>query len=322
LRFTLVVNKLDNPYLVAYDRILRRYGSGCMPKEPIDAGEYWRVPIEAYVPKHIIDEKTNREKILTFQLSNIGDIYVQKDTLKIINAPKIKEIRQAIIDKKAFIRNSVERDLVKVLGDPKLKVKFGKMKFAFFGLQPIYRTIINLLDETYTPLDDIKKIKYFDLIELIIKLDYASISQDNKLVTTNKLDELYTLMGSSVATAEAFLGIMLANYYEYLSQTLRIIHFVPYIRVSTSYFAQAIEFGDRIRMSIDNLKLKTREYYKKMPSYTIKRRYGIPTLVTELIEADVFEYEGDFIKGRGEIYDKLSYLRNTMPITEDIYVNT
>lgn len=321
MKFRLRVTKLDNPSSVAYMRILKHYGAGCYPKKPFDRGEYWSVPIEAYTPKRIVDEKTGRERLLTFHIDNVAEIHVEKKTLKILYAPTQKSVKSSILFKRAEIRRLVERDLIKVLGNPRLRVKFGKMKFALFGLQPIYRTIISLLDEQFPTYAQLEKMGYVDLVNLIVDLGYASFSlhPQRRLIPTNRLNELYSQMKSDVATAEAFLGLMLANYYEYLAKTLRIIHFVPYVRVSTSYYGNAVEYGELIRVTEERLRRNIREYYRGLPPPTVKKRFGVPTLVKELVEADVLGYEGVYITGRQEIFDELIQRREELPITEEPY---
>jgi len=322
MRFRLRVNELDDVFSVTYMRILKHYGAGCYPKDPLDHGEYWTVPIEAFAPKHIIDEKTGKERILIFHLDDVAEMRVEKETLKIIEAPTQKSVKQSILSKRAEIRYLVEKDLIKVLGDPDLRIKFGKMKFALFGLQPIYRTIISLLDEEFPTYEDLEEIGYLDLVNLIVDLGYASFSSDypRRLFPTNKLAELYSEMKSTVVTAEAFLGLMLANYYEYLAKTLRIIHFVPYVRVSTSYYGTAVEYGELIRVTENQLRKNLREYYWGIPPPTLKKKFGIPTLVKELVEADVLAYDGPYVTGRQEIFSALIQRREELPITEEPYL--
>lgn len=318
LRYTIVTQRLDNPYLVAYDRILRKYGHGCTPSQPIDVGQYWKVSVNAYVPKRIIDEKTNREKHLTFYYKDIGNLLIEKETNKILELPTVKEFKDNLINKRSIVRRSVEHDLIKIIGNPELRIKFGKMKFALFGMQPIYRTIINLLNNENPTKIQLSQIKYSDLVQLIVDLNYAEYINE-RLTPTNKLYELAKRFNySDVETAEAFLGIMLANYYDYLSTTLRIIHFVPYIRVGTSYYGNAIEYGELIRVTLNGLRLNMRQYYSKRIQIGPKRRFGLNTLITELVEAGVLQFEDEFIKGKNEIFDNLLDIRNTLPMEESI----
>jgi len=319
MKITIVTQRLDNPYLVAYDRILRKYGHGCIPSQPVDVGEYWKVSVNAYVPKRIIDEKTNREKHLTFYYKDIGELIIEKNTNKIIELPTVKEFKNNLINKRNIVRRNVEHDLIKVIGNPELRIKYGKMKFAILGMQPIYRTIISLLNnETPTKLY-LSQIGYSDLVQLIVDLNYAEYIND-QLIPTNKLFELSKKFKySDVETAETFLGIMLANYYDYLTTTFRIINFVPYIRAATSYYGNSIEYGELIRMTLNSLRINIKRYYTKRIIIGAKQRFGLNTLVTEMVEAGILKFEDEFIKGRDEIFINLKDIRNTLPMEESLY---
>jgi len=322
LKFTIYTKKLDNPYLVAYNRILKHFGAGCYPGDPQERGNYWAVPIEAFTPHRVVDEKTNRERILTFHLSNVGELLVKKSTMAIENAPSLRSIGKMIIEKRAEIRRIVEKDLIKVLGDPQLKIKFGVMKFAVFGLQPIYRSVNNLLLEKYPTQLELEEIglHYLDQVSLIVNLGYAEYTdeQPSKLVPTNKLLELYRRTGEVIETAEAMLGIVLANYYDYLLQSMRIIHFVPYVRASTSYYGDAVQFGELISITEKHLRDNIRSYYSNV-SIPTRARFGYSTIIKELVDANVLRYEGDFITGRDEIFNRLVDIRSALPISEEPY---
>jgi len=319
MKMTLYVTKPDNPKRVAYERILNHYGAGCYPKEPQERDDFWYVPLEAFPPSRVIDEKTGSERTLTFHLSDVGEIWIRKSTLTIERASSLSSVRKNISARKADIRRLVEKDLIKIIGDPQLRIRFGKMKFALFGLQPIYRTVISLLGEQYPTFGELEQMGYLDLANLIINLGYASYSTGDvkRLVPTNKLYELYNWIKSETETAEAFLGLILANYYDYLSETMRIIHFVPYVRVSTSYYGDAVQFGKLIHLSENRLRENAREYYKGAPQITVKKRFGMPTIIKELAEAGVLRYDGTYITGTDDIFQRLIPVRDQLPITEE-----
>jgi len=323
LKFTIYVKKLDNPYRVAYHRILKHYGAGCYPGEPQERDDHWCVPIEAYAPSRVIDEKTGRERILTFYLRNVGELWIKKSTMAIKKAPSLRSVGKKILERRGEIRKIVENDLIRVLGDPELKIRFGVMKFAVFGLQPIYRTVNNLLLEKYPTRVDLEEIgiHYLDQVNLIVSLGYARYTDEHpsRLVPTNKLFELYRRTGDVIGTAEAMLGIVLANYYDYLLQTMRIIHFVPYVRASTSYYGDAIQFGELISITENRLRENIRAYYRGAPLPTMRARFGYSTIIKELIDAHVLNYDGEFITGRYEIFDRLIDVRNELPMSEEPY---
>jgi hypothetical protein len=189
MRFTLHVQKLDNPYRVAYNRILKHYGAGCYPQEPKERDDYWNVPIGAHIPSRIIDEKTETERIFTFNLTDVGEILIKKSTMTIERAPSLASIGKSIFQKKTEVRQLVEKDLIKILGEPEVKVKFGALKFAHTGLQPIYRAINRLLlvdYPTYLELEE-SGMHYLEQVALVVNLGYAQYTEDqtSKLLPTN-----------------------------------------------------------------------------------------------------------------------------------------
>jgi len=323
LKFTIYVKKLDNPHRVAYNRILKHYGAGCYPGEPQERDDYWCVPIEAFTPSRVVDEKTSRERILTFHLHNVGELLIKKSTMAIEKAPSLRSIGKNILECRAEIRKIVEKDLIRVLGDPKLKIRFGVMKFAVFGLQPIYRTDNNLLLEKYPTRSNLEEIglHYLDQVNLIVDLGYAKYTneQPSRLVPTNKLLELYRRTGEVIESAEAMLGIVLANHYDYLLQTMRIIHFVPYVRASTSYYGDAVQFGELISITENRLRENIRAYYRGAPMLTTRARFGYSTIIKELVDAHVLKHDGELITGRYEIFDRLVDIRNELPMSEEPY---
>jgi len=322
LRFTLNVQKLDNPYRVAYNRILKHYGAGSYPQEPRDEDDHWTVPVGVHIQSRVIDEKTETERVFTFNLTNIGKIIIKKSTMTIERAPSLASIGRSILQKRAEIRQAVEKDLIKVLGEPEVKVKFEALKFAQTGLQPIYRTINRLLLQdypTYLELEEIGR-HYLEQVALVVNLGYAKFTEDqpSKLVSTNKLMELYSQMRNIEETTDAVLGLVIANYYYELLKDMRIAQFVPYVRASTSYYGDAVQFGKLISISKRRLRDNVREYYRGAPMPT-RVRFAYPTIIRELVDANILEYDGDYITGKETIFERLIDLRNTFPMTEQPY---
>jgi len=320
MRITLRVKKLDNPRRVAYMRILRRIGSGCLPGEPVDAGEEWVVPFDAYMPSVIVDERRDIEKKIVFHLSDVGKIQVNKKTLKIKKSPSLSEVKYNIQQRRSQAQKLVEEDLIKVLGDPKVRVGFGVLKYAFTGLQPIYRITVGLLqEEEYLTSEKIEEEDtYQDFINFMIQLGYAEYSE-RKLIPTNKMYQLNQMMGDVIETAHMMIGIMLSNYYEYLIKTMRIIHFVPYLRLSASYYSDAVQFGELISISKNRLKSNMGEYYKGAPHVSIRRRLGIDTMINELVDARILSWSKELITGRPEIFERLVGVREEFPISDQPY---
>jgi hypothetical protein len=320
VKVTLGVQKLDSPELVAYDRILRRYGAGCFPQEPQDREDHWRVPIGAFLESRIVDEKTKRERILTFNLKNVGEILVKKSTMRIMGATRLRSLGKNILKKRVQISRLVEQDLIKILGNKDMDIHLSELKYALPGLQPIYRTLNRLLLGDYPTREELFSSgrHYLEQAELITDIGYAEYTEEYpyKLHATNKIKELYSQVEDMERAIEIVLGMILSEFYYDLQKGMRVAQFVPYVKASTGYYGDAIQFGKLIRMSEDRLCKNVRKYYggSLLPP---RSRYAYPTIVRELVCAKILEYDGNYITGRSDIFEKLIDIRKELPISEE-----
>jgi len=322
MKLRIEVQKLDTPYKVTFNRIMRYFGAGCFPQDTEDAGDFWRVPIGVHYPSSVVDQKTNTERIFTFHFNNIGEFLLEKSTLKVKSHPSLTDITRSVREKRKELSRKVEKDFIEIIGDPKLRVRFGAMKYAHLGIQPIYRTLTRLLEtpEKYPLRSWVKQIDYEDLVNLIVDIGYAEYSEDGRLTPTNELKELFAEMkGDLTRTAEAIIGLVLAKHYDYLYKTRRIIHFVPYVRTSTTYYAEAIQYGSLIHVTEASLLERIRRYYRVLSFPSPKARFGYPTIIRELLNAEILCSEGDYITGRDEIFEGLIHIRDELPMSEPSY---
>ena len=320
MRIRIRVQKLDRPELVAYNRILKRYGAGCYPQEPQEREDHWKVPIGAYVLSRVVDEKTSRERILTFNLQNVGEILVRKSTMRVLAATPLRSLGKNILRKKAEIRHIVEQDLIKIFGKPEMNIRFSQLKYALTGLQPIYRTLNRLLLGDYPSFEELvgSGLHYVDQVDLIVGIGYSEYTERRpaKLVPTNRLKELFTQTENMEVTIDTVLGLILSEFYYDLQKGMRIAQFVPYVRASTGYYGDAIQFGKLVSISERRLRENVKEYYRGAP-LPPRVRYAYPTMVRELVDAQILKYDGDYITGRDNIFEKLIDIRNELPMSEE-----
>ncbi len=322
LRMRLDVQKLDTPYRVAFNRIMRYYGAGCFPQKEEGDGNLWRVPIGVHYPSSVVDEKTNIERIFTFHFNNIGEFLLEKSTLRVKSRPSLGNITRAVGRKKKELSQKVENDFIKIIGDPKLKIRFEAMKYAHWGIQPIYRALTRLLEtpDKYPTRSWVEQIGYEDLVNLIVDIGYAEYSEEGRLCPTNKLKFLLEDMeGDATRTKEAVIGLVLAKHFDYLYKTKRIIHFVPYVRTSTTYYSEAIQYGSLIHVTESSLQERIRKYYRISLSPTPKARFGYPTIIKELLNAEILCSASGYITGRDEIFEELIHIRDDLPMSEPSY---
>ena len=320
MKVTLRVQKLDRPELVAYDRILRRYGAGCYPQEPQEREDHWKVPVGAFLESRVVDEKTNKERILTFNLQNVGEILVRKSTMRVLNATPLRSLGKNILKKRAEIRLLVEQDLIKIFGKREMNIRFSELKYALTGLQPIYRTLNRLLLGDYPSYGELLASgrHYVEQVDLIVDIGYAEYTERRpvKLKATNKIKDLFSQVGDMERTIDIVLGMILSEFYYDLQKQMRVAQFVPYVRASTGYYGDAIQFGKLISISEERLRENVKDYYRGVP-LPPRVSYAYPTIVRELVDAQVLRYDGDYITGRADIFEKLIDIRNELPISEE-----
>jgi len=325
MKLRIEVQELDTPRKVVFNKIMQSYGAGCFPQKTEDIGEFYRVPIGVHFPSSVIDQKTNTERIFTFHFNNVGEFLVKKRSLKIESRPSQSFILNSIREKRKDVRDTVEKDLIKIIGNPKLGVRFDVLKYAHLGVQPIYRTITKLLETRgkYPPRSEVESIGYTDLVRLIIDIGYVEYNEEQRLTPTNKLKDLFAQSnGDALRTAESIIGLVLAEHYDYLYQTRRIIHFVPYVRASTAYYTEALQFGGLIHLTETRLLESVQKYYKVAARPSRKARFGHATLIRELLDANILCSEDNFITGRADILDGLMHIREDMPMSEPPYSST
>jgi hypothetical protein len=314
------VQKLDRPELVAYDRVLKHYGAACYLQKIEEREDYWKVPVGAYFQSKIVDEKTEKEQILTFNLQDVGEIMIRKSTMRVLSATPLSSLSKNILRKRAEIRQAVERDLIKLFGKPELNFQFCKIKYGLTGLQPIYRTLSRLLLGDYPSYEQLLESgqHYLEQVDLLIKIGYAEYTENQpvRLVATNKTEELYSREKSIEKTIDAVLGLILSEFYYELQKEMRIAQFVPYVRASTAYYGDAIQFGKLISISETRLRDNVKEYYKGTP-LPARVRYAYPTMIRELVDAQILRYAGNYITGREDVFEELVSIRTELPMREE-----
>jgi hypothetical protein len=60
-----------------------------------------------------------------------------------------------------------------------------------------------------------------------------------------------------------------------------------------------------------------RDYYRGAPQITVKKRFGTSTIIKELAEAGVLRYDGKYITGTEDIFQRLIPVRDQLPMAEE-----
>jgi len=319
MKFTVRVQRLDKPELVAYNRIFKHYGTACYPQTPQEREDHWEVPVGAFFQSKVVNEKTSRERILTFDLQNVGEILVKKSTMRVKKATSLRTLRKNIFEERMKIRQLVEKDLIRVFGERDIELRFSELRYSFTGLQPIYRTLKLLLSEHYPSYDEVLMSgeHYPEQLGLIVDLGYAEYTENNTLVPTNKLKDLFIQeKGNMERTCDVMLGMILSTFYYDLRKKMRVAQFVPYVRASTAYYGDAVQFGKLISVSEKRLRDNVRAYYRVTP-LPPRVSYALPVIIDELVNANILDYDGKYITGTEPIFEKLIDIRSELPISEE-----
>jgi hypothetical protein len=138
-------------------------------------------------------------------------------------------------------------------------------------------------------------------VEFLAGLDYVK-RENGKLLPGKKMKESAELKSlGDRELYQKFLSEILAKGYGYIQDYLHLTQIVPYLRVSNSYFLPSHASGDLLHLSEDEIRKHYRFYYQKS-----KPKIKIRGQVNEVVEAEIFEREGDYIVGNKDIWNQYS----------------
>jgi hypothetical protein len=109
-------------------------------------------------------------------------------------------------------------------------------------------------------------------------------------------------------------GLVISEFYEHLTEDLRLNSFVPYVRTGTAYYGDSVDYGELIPISREKLKKNLVEFYAGAP----KVRFGIDVTIDETLNTGIIHKKGNSMLGDKQIFENLLEVRKMLPITEDI----
>jgi len=311
-RFSVYTRKTTDPRTAAMRILLWRYGTGCLPGRITDIGKAWHVPIDVYMPVRIWNEESSQQKLVTYQLSDVGSLELAKRNLRLMNATHLGAFRKNIRLRRAEYKRSVEYDLVKAA-----KHRWGFGRRSLQHMEPTFRTVTNLLREIHPTKDELVGLGYMDQVQLLIDMGYAQFTSQDLLDATPKLLELQrsdVCKNDIESTAKVSVGLMISQFYDHLTEDLRLNSFVPYIRMGTAYYSDSIDYGELIPLKRDKLKENLVEFYAGAP----RVRFGLDVTINETIATGIIHKEGELIRGDKMIFETLLEVRKSLPVTEDV----
>lgn len=266
-------------------------------KQVIDEGDFWAAEFQVHVPVQIRDEKRNKLRIFPIAVDGLGTIKISKKEKKIVEAPSLLTVEKIIHDHRINLRRAVEKDLLRIA-----HLEFGELSAARNALSPIYTALTNILQQKYPSEDSISRSEYWPQIRLLEELGYV-VRQGSLLVASEKMVDLRAQSSSDAAAISKVLGLVLADKLDFLVQSLKITQFLPFVRLGTAYYSEAVQFGELISVSENHLLTSYLEYYRTTSD---KRLLRYAPIIEELVEVKVLKYDDDFVTGEPTIFRQLS----------------
>jgi len=294
---TILVKSRSSPENVAYERMFNRYGTNCSLKHVVDSGDFWTGEFDIHVPVEIRDERRDRVKIFSIRVENLGKIRISKETMEVIEAPTLLSVEKTIHDHRVRLRKAVERDLMKIA-----HLEFSKIDAAKISLSPILTTLTNMLQEKRLGQEGIRRSGYMPQIRLLEEMGYVRWA-DFQLVPSDKLVQLRQQSDSDETAINKVLGLVLAEKFDFLVEELKITQLLPFVRLSATYYSEAVTFGDLISVSEDSLLDRYLEYYRTASD---KRLLRYAPIISELVDVSILRYDGPLVTGEEPIFRQLS----------------
>lgn len=292
-----MVKALDSPENIAYERVFARYGTNCTLKQVLDEGDFWAAEFQVHVPVQIKDEKRDKLKIFPITVDNLGKIKISKKEMQIVEAPSLITVEKIIHDHRIYLRRAVEKDLLRIA-----HLEFGELSAAKIALSPIHTTLTNILQQKYPSEESISRSEYWPQIHLLEELGYVT-RQGSQLVASDKMVDLRAQSDSDTAAIGKVLGLVLAEKFDFLVQNLRITQLLPFVRLGTAYYSEAVQFGELISVSEGHLLGSYLEYYRTASD---KRLLRYAPIIDELVQVKVLKYDDEFVTGEPVIFRQLS----------------
>jgi hypothetical protein len=305
-----LVKALDNPASIAYERMFGRYGTNCSLGQISDEGQSWIANFDVNVPVEVRDDKRDRHKIFSINVEDVGKIRIRKEDMKVVEAPSLLTVEKKIHDHRVNLRKAVEIDLLKIAHS-----RFGQIDAARISLSPIYTTLTNILQQKYPGRESILRSGYMPQVQLLEELGYVKRQMD-LFAPSDKLVELRRQTDSDATAIGKVLGLVLAEKFDFLVDNLRITQFLPFVRLSTTYYSEAVQFGELISVSEDSLRDSYFEYYRTASE---KRLLRYAPIIDELVKVEILSYDGDFISGEQSLLAQLrDDLAGQLPQSRDM----
>lgn len=261
----------------------------------------YHVAIDAAYQETVRNARTSQAQTFLHRFDGISSMFLDESAV-VKEAPSPFALKKSIIARLRARDDRVEREVIRAG-----KRKVGGLLSTRTMFTPLVTVIAELLaKERDVPLSKFPT-RYAPQIELLRMAEYARIDRlrgEDAISPTEKWASLFKqLHGEPVDFRCYLLGDILFNHYDYIVGDLQINQFMPFTRISASYYSPALRVGGLIPMEVPDLMGNYFEVHHISPARNEGRFYRY---LDELTEREILMQEDNYVLGAADIFGLLS----------------
>lgn len=280
-----------------------RVGRGLYITSKTKAGrDRYKYKIGNSFPDIIDDLKTNKRTVRfhNFRTLFIADVRQTKGGKVVVSLPERDSIADEMEKRLELIAMRSESALLETIYDRIVDIASVKL-----AMTPIKEMVVSLHRNNELDFKEFaqkrNKAQALRYVEFLEGLDYV-VKENGKLLPGKQMKRYGKLKSlDDKKLYQKFLSEILAKGYAYIQDYLHLTQIVPYLRVSNSYFLPSHASGGLLHLSEEEIRKHYRFYYQKS-----KPKIKIQGQVNEVVEANIFEREDEYIVGNEDIWKEYS----------------
>ena len=277
------IKERKDPIALAMKYVINNLGINIRPKDAFfnEEEKHFIINLNAIIPNEI-SPIGKAEKSIIFIFENIGKMIMDKDG-KVIKSDYAQDIEDRIQSEFWKLHQKVE-DTIKEYG----KNKWGRLVPFKWFLKPIYAIVNRLIIDGELKKSRLIVEDYWKYVIPLLDNDLVTYDSHNedKLICSNLLNGLIEKCEDQITISELAVGIIVASSTDYLVNELKVSTFLPYIDFPKMYYLDALEYGEMIELSYDDLFKKYIRFSRKGDS-TFKKDLNFQYMITDLVSAEI-----------------------------------
>ncbi len=261
----------------------------------------YRVTIDAAYQETVRNARTNQVREFLHRFEGVSSLMLD-DAAAVKEAPSTFALKGSIFTRLGSQEERVEREVIRAG-----KRKVGGLLLTRQMFTPLVTVISSLLAKDGDGPRSEFPTRYGPQIELLKTAEYVGSTRsrgEEMLSPTEKWGTLFKqLRGEPVEFRSYLLGDILFTHYDYIVDELHIKQFMPYTRISASYYRPALRVGDLIPIEVPELMSNYFEVHQISPSRNEGRFYRY---LDELDEREILLQEDGCVVGAQDIFGPLS----------------